>query len=108
MQVASEYADLNFLSITAANPRFKPVLHEQDFDGWVGLKSKKQPETEDVPLNFLDQLVAQGLIDANKKMFSMYIADKDDLSWSSIQFGGFDESGFKDYNSAIKFKVNNN
>jgi hypothetical protein len=28
MQVASEYADLNFMSITAANPHFKPKLQE--------------------------------------------------------------------------------
>ena len=72
------------------------------------MKSKKQPATEYVSLNFLDQLVAQGLMAPDKKMFSIYITDKDDLSWSSIQFGGFDENGFKDYKSAIKFQANNN
>jgi len=34
------------------------------------------------------------MIAQEDKMFSIYISDDDDKSWSSILFGGSDDSGF--------------
>lgn len=41
-------------------------------------------------------------------MFSIYIANDTDLSYSSILFGGQDESAFLEPKKAVEFEVNNN
>lgn len=41
-------------------------------------------------------------------MFSIYIANATDASYSAIQFGGYDSNAFKDPDAAIEFHVNNN
>ena len=63
----------------------------------------KEPAGETPSRNFLDQLVSEGMIAPDKKMFSIYIANDTDKSYSSIQFGGFDEKAFADYSTATKF-----
>lgn len=62
-QVKSMVADLEFMSLKASTPPFKPNDFQLDIDGWVGLKSTREPEKSGKEeLNFLDQLVSKKLI----------------------------------------------
>ena len=36
-------ADLEFMSIKASEPKFNPNENQLNIDGWVGLKSTRQP-----------------------------------------------------------------
>lgn len=42
-QSKSMVADLEFMSIEASTPPFKPNMNQLNIDGWVGLKSTRQP-----------------------------------------------------------------
>jgi hypothetical protein len=37
-------ADLEFMSIRSSDPMFKPNENQLNIDGWVGLKSTRQPD----------------------------------------------------------------
>lgn len=52
--------------------------------------------------------MSKGLIPQEKKIFSIYIANETDRSYSSILFGGSDEGGFQKPEEATEFVVNNN
>ena len=101
----SVVADLEFMAVKSSSPSFDPNSNELYIDGWVGLKSHNQPN-ETFPANFMDQLMRQGL---SKKMFSIFIANETDRSqYSSILFGGSQDSGFQIPETATEFEIYNN
>lgn len=79
-------------------------------DGWLGLKSAKKTNesTYDNSHNFMDQLIANKMIEEDNKQFSIYIAEDSDASYSSILFGGHDEEGFNDPKNTIELQTDEN
>lgn len=71
---------LNFMQFKTSSPAFNLTDSEsfEFVDGWLGLKSAKKTNesTYDNSHNFMDQLIANKMIEEDNKQFSIYIAEE--------------------------------
>ena len=95
MQIGNSERSFRFLAIEQSSPQYMPKDDEvrMDVDGWIGLSNHQGK----------NRLMEQVLDPQNKK-FAIYIADEGSNSTSSIQIGGFNDSGFSNQSNPVQME----